>query len=363
MKLLHEYAALDLGTYSAKLLALQSADGYTYEISDLHESVLPTGMISGGFTNSMISDQDKFEITLSQLLGKLSRRKAGLIVGLPDRWVKLHLVALQVRAEELESRDYLNWRLQKAIGSADKSAELMTDCQVLSTREEGNLLAVKCLVGQVRKEPVEALSQILMRLKIPVVAFDTSTLGVFNLLEETHPDLTIDRDLIMCHIGHETTVVKAFEQGILRYERVIEVGGEAFTSLLAEAENLSLELAGAEKLKRAFFPMTREEMVRQIAQRHLFEKVFGNWLRELTVTFRFYQDKFKVLKIPHLYLSGGSSLFEGLPEFLSEFFETTCRRFNPLKELSSSPQPGVDFRTQGPVFAPALGLLVTEGSV
>ncbi len=358
MKLLHEYAALDIGTYSVKLLALNSSDGYSYEVTDAIEKVLPAGMITGGFTNPQISEPEKFEQLLGPMLHRLSRSKSGLIIGLPDRWVKLHLVELQVRSEELESRDYMNWRLQKAIGSLDKSTELMTDSQVLSTREEGNLLAVQCLAGQVRKAPIEVLSQIMLRLKVPVVAFDTSTLGVFNVLEDTHPDLTIDRDLIMCHIGHETTVVKAYESGILRYERVIEVGGEAFTTLLAEAENLPLEKAAEEKAKRIFFPMTREEMVRQIAHRHLFEKVFGNWLRELTVTFRFYQDKFKVVKTPHLYLSGGSSQFDGLPEFLSEFFETTCRRFNPLKELSAVPQPGFNVRALGPVFAPALGLLV-----
>ncbi|RCK80539.1 MAG: Type IV pilus biogenesis protein PilM [Candidatus Ozemobacter sibiricus] len=358
MNLFTEFFALDLGTRSIKAFSVNpGSGGEGYVVADAIHHPLPLGLVTGGFTNPVIRSGADLAAELRQVLGRLSSHKDGCILGLPDRWVKLHLVDLVLKPHELNSRDFLSWRLRRTL-NLPEGLDVVIDHQILGIRQEEEGLACQILAAAVRRDLLVTLSSLLADLHVELMAIDTSTLGVYNLLEEQHPENTLDRSLIMCHIGHETTVTKFFNSGRLIYERVIEVAGEEFTRLVAEVEHLEPAQAEAAKESRKFFPQTKAEVLEQVLHRETLRKVFGNWLRELNVTFRFYQDKFKVMRLPKIYLTGGSSLFPGLPEFLTDFFETPVERFNPVAGI---PSPGpIDDRVNalGALFAPSLGLLV-----
>lgn len=358
MNLFTEYIGFDIGTHSLKLVSVNpGSGGEGFAMADSIIEELPLGLVSGGFTNPTVTDLGQFRKIVEKVLGRLKSRKEGFIVGLPDRWVKLHLTDLVMKKEELSSKEYIEYRLQKKLLPPNLLTEVITDYQTLGAVEKPDGIECRMLAAMVQRSIIDILSKLFADLHMEIMAFDTSTLGVYNLLEDAHPDKTLDRALIHCHLGHETTVVKVYEKGILVYERVIEVAGEAFGKLLAEAENISFADAQLQKPKRSFFPLTRQELLASIPQRHLFEKVFGNWLRELHVTFRFYQDRNRVMHLPHIYLSGGSSQFAGLPEFLSDFFEAPCHRLNPLSDIPTKTPFKPDLLELGPVLAPALGLL------
>ncbi len=355
MKLFTEYVAVDLGTFSVKFFSVNpNAEGYS--VSDMFWEVLPPGLVSGGFTNPSIKPVSKLTELLHRQLDRLKSHKSGFIVGLPDRWVKLHLVEIKLKPHEAESPDYLSWRLRKLL-PLPTGVDLIVDHQILSMSQAEDGLECKILAGVVRRDIIDTISLVFSELRAEVMAFDTSSLGVYNLMEDAHPENSLGLQMIMCHIGHETTVVKIYQSGLLIYERVIEVGGEEFGKLFSECEGIPPDQAQIFKTKRKFFPTTKAEFLSAIPQKNLLEKVFGNWLRELNVTFRFYQDKFKVIRLPRIYLTGGSSLFEGLPEFLSEYFETVCERFNPLVDIPSPSRVDPKDQVSGSMFAPSIGLL------
>ena len=357
MRIFTEYIAIDLGTCNLKMISLSPGPGgQGYSIHTFLRRDLPPGLVCGGFTNPTIRSVPEFARILKEVVEKIRDRKEGCIMGLPDRWVKLHVVELVLKQGEVNSPEYLSWRLRKLL-CPPTAGEVMADHQILGLTETPEGKKYKVMVGLVQKSIVDLLANLLVELKIELMAFDTSTLGVYNLFEELFPDRSLDRSLIICHIGHETTVIKVFDRGILHYERVIEVGGEAFGKILAETENLSLQDAGKRLAEKRLFPVTREDLIRQIGDRHLFEKIFGNWLRELHVTFRFYQDKFKVTHLPPIYLTGGGSLMDGLPDFLSEFFAVPCQRFNPFHGIPWVGEMAPAMLAQGPQMAPCMGLL------
>lgn len=358
MNLFTDYTAIDIGTQCLKFFSVApGASGQGYFVQTFSKEDLPTGLVSGGFVNPSIRSLQEFADIVRRQVDRLGLRREGVIVGLPDRWVKLNLVYALLKSEEIQSPEYLSWRLKKIV-TPPGVGEVLVDHQILSSTETADGVESRVMVGLVQKSIIDILSQLMIDLRLEVHAFDTSSLGVFNLLETIHPDKTNDGQVILCHVGHETTVVKVFDQGALQYERVIEVGGEAFAKLFGEAETLAPPEAGKQIAGRTFFPVTREEVLQQIVHRHLFEKVFGNWLRELNVTFRFYQDKYKVMKLPPIFLTGGSCQFVGMSEFLSDFFDTPCQKFNPLLSLSANPGTDELMKKIGPQFAPAMGLLV-----
>lgn len=357
MKLFTEYFSIDLGTNGIKIFSVNPGDGgLGYVVADAIHQTLPQGLISGGFTNPVIRSIPELANELKRALNSLSSQKEGCILGLPDRWVKLHLVDIVLKPNEMSSPDYLSWRLRKML-NLPEGIDISIDHQILSVQQAEDGFACKIMVGAVRRDLLITISTLLADLSVELMAIDTSTLGVYNLLEERHPEKTIDQNLIMCHIGHETTVTKFFHSGSLVYERVIEVAGEEFTRLLAESEQIDTTNAEAIKTSRKFFPLTNEEILDAVNKQESLRKIFGNWLRELSVTFRFYQDKFKVMRLPKIYLTGGSSLFAGLPEFLGDFFDTSCERYNPLVDMPTTKSIDKKLLSMGPLFAPSVGLL------
>lgn len=357
MKLLPELVAFDIGTQALKSLVIsQGKSGAGFQIDDLVLEEIPDGLVGGGFTSPFIRDIPAFSRHLQKLIKKMSSQKQGCIVGLPDRWVKLHIQELVLKENEINNKEFLSWRLGKIL-PIPENLKVVIDHQILRLEECEDGYAVTVLAGVICQKMVELLSQLFASLQLQVMAFESSTVSVYNLLEEAQPENSIDRNLIMCHVGHETTVIKIYHQGILVYERVIEVGGEEIGNIYATAEQLTAEQSLQKKKELVLFSEDRASLVHLLHSRNLLEKIFANWLRELNVTFRFYQEKFKVLHLPKIYLTGGSCLFQGMPEFLSAYFETDCYRFNPFMDLPMEKEIPEQQQLLGPQFAPCLSLL------
>ncbi len=358
MRLFTQYMAIDIGSASIKAVQLEHTNGNAgYRPAALVCEPVPDGMIGGGFTNPVIGAIGKFRDLLRTVFSKIRHGRQGCIVGLPDRWVKLNLLDMTLKPGESELREFLEHRMKRDL-KVPSGLDVAVDYQLLSTENIPEGASHRYLVGMVSRNLLDTLSEVLAELKIQVMAFDTSSLGVYNVFEGLHPENAIDRHIMMCHVGHETTVVKCFQNGILRYERVIEVAGAEFTRHCMDIHQYTIQDA-EEHLKNAvFFPVDKAGILEMYPRRNDIARMFGNWLRELNVTFRFYQEKFKVQKLPRVYLTGGSSLFGGLTEFLSDYFGTPVERFNPLAELPGVGTLEPSVLALGPRYAPCIGLLV-----
>ena len=357
MNLYTDLVAVDIGTHSIKLAAIDPGPGRQgYVVKNLLKVDLPQGLVGGDFTGPVISDLTLFKNILSGLISKVKNTRQGFVIGLPDRWVKLHLATLELSDSERQSPGFLSWRLEKSL-PIPEGMKAMVDYQILAPVRNGEPGQFHVLAAAVKKELIEILSSLTTELHMEVMAFDTSSLGVFNLFEESFPDRTVDQTIVNLHIGHETTVVKVYQAGALMYERVIEVAGEEFAKIISELDSVNLETAMKTKETEKFFPVSRSDVAELLNKRQRIERIFGNWLRELNVTFRFFQDKFNYSRLPSIFITGGSGMFAGLDVFLSEYLETPCHIFNPLEEIPMAQKLADNQAVTGPVFAACLGLL------
>lgn len=357
MKLYTDLIALDIGTSSIKMISVDPGPGRQgYKIKRMEMVELPQGLVGGDFTQPFISDVEAFKKILGSLTRKLRNTRQGFVVGLPDRWVKMHLFDMKLSEAEKKSSEFLRWRIEKNLPVPD-GMEVLVDFQVLEASEKPEEEEFRIMAAAVKKDIIEVLSSLTTELELEIMAFDTSSLGVFNLFEEVFPDKCVDQTVINLHIGHETTVVKAYRKGALIYERVIESAGEEFSRTISELDSLNLDCAQKAKEKEAFFPLDRKQVLEMLDKRNRIEKVFGNWFRELNVTFRFFQEKYNQSRLPSIFLTGGSSQFSGLAEFLSEYLSTRCVIFNPIEEMPLAQKLDQEKRRVGPAFAPCIGLL------
>ena len=357
MNLYTNLVALDIGTSCIKMINLAAGPGKQgYKVIDMHSAEIEVDLIGGDFTKPYIKDIQKFKTILSTLIAKISSSHQGFIVGLPDRWVKLHFNSLLLSDSEKKNPDFLRWRLEKTL-PVPSDIDVMVDYMVLDSENEDAQGYQTVLAAAVNKSIIEILSAVTTQLQMEVMAFDTSSLGIYNLYQEAYPEQTYQQNVINLHIGNETTVVKVYDKGSLVYERVIEVAGESFSSIISQLD--CVDLAQAHKIKQdeKFFPTNREDVLQLLDKRTRIDKVFGNWLRELNVTFRFYQEKFKTTRLPSIFITGGSGLFEGLAEFLALYFETRCELFNPFEEIPLTHKLTDNQLFYGPQFAACIGLL------
>jgi type IV pilus assembly protein PilM len=357
MNLYTELVAIDIGTSSLKLVAIDPGPGRQgYRIKKLAASELPEGLVGGDFTNPYISDVGAFKKILLELARKVKSSRQGFVVGLPDRWVKLHLFNMKLSEAEKKSSEFLSWRIEKNL-PIPEGMKVAVDYQILEQDPGSEEEQYRIMAAAVKKDLIDILSSLTTELELEVMAFDTSSLGVFNLFEEVFPDKCVDQTVINLHIGHETTVVKAYRKGAVIYERVIESAGEEFTRSLGELDSLNADCAQKAKEKEKFFPTNRAEVVELLSKRSRIEKIFGNWFREINVTFRFFQEKHTLSRLPTIFMTGGGAQIEGLAPFLSEYFSTNCMVFNPLEEMPLAQKLKPEESRLGPSFAPCIGLL------
>ncbi|MBU1105628.1 MAG: pilus assembly protein PilM [Candidatus Riflebacteria bacterium] len=356
MNLYTELIALDIGTSCVKLVSIEDGPGKQgYIVKNLEMKELPAGLIGGDFTNPFISDMPVFKDILAGMVKKVKNSRQGYVIGLPDRWVKLHLNNMQLTENERKSSEFLAWRLQKSL-PIPEGMPVKIDFQILSgIADQPDTFQV--LAAAVNSDIIDILSRITTDLEIEVMAFDTSSLGIFNLFEEVYPEKIAEQIVVNLHVGHETTVIKAYSNGNLLYERVIEVAGEEFAKIISEIDTINLENAMRAKETEKFFPVNRADIELLVRKRQRIDRIFGNWLRELNVTFRFFQEKFNVSRLPNIFMTGGSTMFAGLDNFLSEYFETNCFLFNPLNEIPLAKKIDSKLLAKGPAFAACVGLL------
>ncbi|PKL44128.1 MAG: hypothetical protein CVV42_19515 [Candidatus Riflebacteria bacterium HGW-Riflebacteria-2] len=357
MNLYTELIAIDIGTSFIKLVSIDHGPGKQgYIVKNLAMHELPAGLIGGDFTNPFISDMPVFREILAGMIRKVKHSRQGYVIGLPDRWVKLHLNHMQLTENERKSPEFLSWRLEKNL-PIPEGMRVMVDFQILCNVVGEAPDTYQVLAAAVKSDIIDILSRITTDLEMEVMAFDTSSLGIFNLFEEVYPEKIAEQIVVNLHVGHETTVIKAYSNGTLLYERVIEVAGEEFAKIISEIDAVNLENAMRAKETEKFFPVTREDIQMLVGRRQRIDRIFGNWLRELNVTFRFFQEKFKVSRLPTIFMTGGSTLFSGLDNFLSEYFETNCFLFNPLNEIPLAKKIDAKMLAKGPAFAACVGLL------
>ena len=358
MKLYTDLVAMDIGTSCIKLAVIDPGPSKQgYRVKKLLKTDLPEGLIGGDFTQPHVSDVDALKKIIARITRKIKNARQGLVIGLPDRWVKLHLLSMKLSETEKKTPEFLSWRIEKNL-PVPENMNVVVDFQILGPDKDAEEPdTYRIMAAAVKNDIIDVLSSLTTELELEVMAFDTSSLGVFNLFEETFPDRCVDQTVINLHIGHETTVVKAYSKGSLIYERVIESAGEEFTQTIATLDSLNHESASKQKEKEKFFPSNRSDVVELIKKRDRIDKIFGNWLREINVTFRFFQEKYRLSQLPSIFMTGGGAQISGLDTFLSEFCATRCVVFNPLNEMPMAGKLKKELINSGPEFAPCIGLL------
>lgn len=314
--------AIDLGSNSLKALHLAAVGEAVQVIGFDH---VPHGKILSSSGISAAEREELVAISLRQFVQRNEVDFDPIIISVPSQNSFARFVTLPpVEAKRLP--EIVKFEAAQQIPF--DISEVQWDYQLLSDpdspEKKVGLFAIKNEVVHAAMEPFE-------REELPVSYVQMASMALYNYLLFDRPDLagSDKRATVIINIGADSTdVVVCTASGV--WQRCIMMGGNAFTSAIADTFKLSFEKA--EKLKRTA-PVSK--YARQIFQ--AMRPVFTDWTGEVQRSLGFYTSSNPDVKLARVVAMGGGTKLRGLLKYLQQTLQIPVEKPDTFKRLSAAP--------------------------
>jgi type IV pilus assembly protein PilM len=183
----------------------------------------------------------------------------------------------------------------------------------------------------IKNEVVNSALESFEREDLQISYVQMTPMALYNYLLFDRPDLagSDKRATVIVNIGAESTdLVVCTASGV--WQRCIMMGGNTFTTAIAETFKLSFEKA--EKLKRTA-PVSK--YARQIFQ--AMRPVFTDWSGEVQRSLGFYTNSNPDVKLTRVIAMGGGTKLRGLIKYLSQTLQIPVEKPDAFKRLAVAP--------------------------
>jgi type IV pilus assembly protein PilM len=313
--------AIDLGNNALKALHLVAVGDAVQVIGFDH---IPHGKI----LTSGVSAAEKQELVAITLRQFAQRNDLGfdpIIISVPSQNSFARFVTLPpVEAKRLPEivRFEAAQQIPFDMGEIQWDYQLMSDPD--SPEKKVGLFAIK-------NEVVNSALESFEREDLQISYVQMAPMALYNYLLFDRPDLANSdkRATVIVNIGAESTdLVVCTASGV--WQRCIMMGGNSFTTAIAETFKLSFEKA--EKLKRTA-PVSK--YARQIFQ--AMRPVFTDWSGEVQRSLGFYTSSNPDVKLTRVVAIGGGTKLRGLVKYLSQTLQIPVEKPDAFKRLAVAP--------------------------
>lgn len=170
------------------------------------------------------------------------------------------------------------------------------------------------------------------------------------------------------HVGHKTTSIMVYKNGVLNFYRDINMGGETITEAIfagGEIDGAKIEFKKVEEaieLKHRLGVLPPDEIkalqgAEKFAANQIFaavEKIF----QHIQLSISFYISQFAESGLEKLVLSGGSAGMKNFKEFIQESLEVPVEMANPFSQVavSETTTPQEKLQAEASAFAATIGI-------
>ncbi|MEK6727593.1 MAG: type IV pilus assembly protein PilM [Candidatus Omnitrophota bacterium] len=231
------------------------------------------------------------------------------------------------KMNEAEMRQALKYEAQKHIPFS--TSEINLDGSILKSDLPDNKMLT--LIAAVKKELVKERLKLLEDAGIGVNVIDIDSLALINAFNFSYEldDNLKHKAVALVNIGASMTNLNIIEEGIPRLSRDIQVSGNNFTQKLADIFGVDFKSAEALKLN------PEKEKANNVAA--ALEAAFSSMAGEIRTSFDYYESQ-GASTVARIFLSGGSSLFNGLKDILANLLGIEVVYWSPFSKINLSPQ-------------------------
>jgi type IV pilus assembly protein PilM len=317
-------AAIDIGSYSIKLIELQEHRGQL--------EVLRYG------TSLVLKDDIKSSLRDLVSTAKLSLKRVNVSLSGPAvivRYIEMPPMKKEelISAIKFEAEKYVPFDISDAI----------IDCAMLDKSPSGGQ---RVLLAAAKKDKVNNYIEIFKEIGLDIDIIDVDSFAFLNAFQRIKTENKEETTAAIINIGAKFSNMNIITKGQAYFTRDILLGGADITNRIKDFNGISLEEAELLKCK----PGEKKDEISRIIS-PILEKLVS----EIRMSFDYFETQFGK-NIETLYISGGSSRLFNIMEFLKDNLGVETRRWDPFEGIKLQ-QPMLDIEKNAPAqFAVAIGL-------
>jgi len=239
-KKLSSVLGVDIGSQKIKICEIRS--------QGKEPIVTALGMIDtpeGAVDHAAIYNTEAVAAALKQLITQSGASVTQAIVSIAGQASVLVRTVEVPRMNPVELKEHMQWEVNRNVPFAEST--IVSDFKPLLD-EDPNSAQMDVVMAIAPQSAIDALIDCVKRAGRTMAVIDVEPLSLARSLNTSYSDLLGDKTVCMVEIGHKSTSINIYRGDKLVMPRQVPIGGEMFTSGLANA--LTLPIDEAEALKR-----------------------------------------------------------------------------------------------------------------
>lgn len=325
---------LELGTYEIKYAEVEYASAGEIKLKQYYKTETPKQFVVSTFIENPIIESLPIQNTISNMIKSLKLKYEDILLILPDHSALLNLI--------ITTPHYSKKEIEQAI--KDDFATIMPiplenwhiDYTIVGPWEDQEIIMA---VAAIKNNIVE-IGGLVQKAGLNPKIIDVNFFNVANLIE--HYLISEDnkgKNIVLVHLGHETTSIGIFRDGQIRTFLNRPIGGYDFTKQLSK--HFQVEEKDAEQFKRNeifFLPEPSPEQ-ESLYNYTVIKNVFTALVREIFSAIEGYLTRFREFTIHEVIISGGGANFQNIDVMLANNFNTSVKYVGNLYQLYINDKP------------------------
>jgi type IV pilus assembly protein PilM len=299
-------------------------------------------------------DKRDLVVALQALLRSRDLRHAKSVVNVAGKPPLIRYLTLPAMPKE-ELKEAVKWEAKKLM--ALPLEDMVMDFLIVGEQEERGQRRYEIVLVAAERTAILSEVQEVQRAGLRVVAVDVGPLSLLNTVRLNYPK-DVRKSLVFIDIGAAKTEINIAKNGVLRFTRTVQLGGDDLT--LALQRELRLEGEEAEQLKKERgLSLPGEDISDAIShQRYLevLKEAIDRLILEVQRSMDYYRAQFREESIQKMILMGGTPLMPGFSDYFSSYFDAKVEVDDPFAEIICRNAAFGNFKAMAPRFSSCIGL-------
>ncbi|MFP4498675.1 MAG: type IV pilus assembly protein PilM [Vulcanimicrobiota bacterium] len=349
---------LDIGTSSIKMVEL-SKTNTGYKMERYTEGPTPAMTLKDG----LVTDPGALADALKDLLANSQMTMDKAVGAVTGRSVVIRPIMMtQMKRHEMqnairfEAERYLPYSVSEAVVRGS----------VLRPEVEGEESMMEVLLVAAPNEMVNGIQDVISLSGITPKYIDLEPSALSRAIMANLSDEVKKQTISLINLGASFSSINIFKDGLLRHNRSISIAGNSFTKAIGQSLNLSFE--EAEKLKKEKGIIRVEKDATPVAPTtmrifNVILPVLNDLMTEIQRSFDYYRSRYSGESVDFVVISGGTSKFKNIDEYMANELGIPCGLANPLVNIDITDVPGYtpeELQEKAPTMMAVLGLALWQ---
>lgn len=285
--------------------------------------------------------QENINAALDELIKEKKRPKA--VINFSGQAPLIRYLTLPAMPKE-ELAEAVKWEAKKLVSIPME--EMILDFIIAGGRQERETKRYDLILVVAERSSLREQWAMMQRAGLDIVAIDVNPLSLLNTIRMSYgKELT--GNFIYIDIGAVKTDMTILKDGVLRFTRRLEMGGEQITRRLER--EMGLPYDEAEKLKR------EKGVGAQEGPQAIIKNEIDRFIVEIQRSIDYYRAQFREGVFKKVILMGGGALLPGFSDYFGSYFDAEMEIDDPLAEIIGTESVGA-IRAIAPRFSSGIGL-------